>query len=171
MWEIEEPLIYTLANGGRLKIPKSILEQFSLFVQKEPHIPESGGVLLGRFIKGTNDIVLDAMTVPEESDTQERCFFRREKEPHQTMIDTYWKRTKGTGHYLGEWHTHPENYPQPSSTDYRNWIQLLQVASYYGTTLIYIIIGIKEIVVYQGSNKNLSIQKLQLWQPKPTKDL
>lgn len=171
MWKIEEPLIFSLVNGGRLKIPKSILEQFSLFVQREAHIPESGGILLGRFIKGTNDIVLDAMTEPKEFDTQEPYFFRREKEPHQTIINTYWKETKGTGHYLGEWHTHPENYPQPSSTDFKNWIVLLQTASYYGTALIYIIIGIKEIVVYQGSNKNLGIQKLELWQPKPVKDL
>lgn len=171
MWKIEEPLIYILENGGRLKVPTSILEQFNLFVQSEFYIPESGGVLLGRFIKDTDDIVLDVISIPQEFDTQKRCFFRREKEPHQTIIDTYWQRTKGTGHYLGEWHTHPENYPHPSSTDFKNWIELLQVASYYGTTLIYIIIGIKEIVVYQGSNQNLTIQKLKLWQPKLTKGL
>lgn len=126
---------------------------------------------MGRFIKNTNDIVLDQITIPQFSDTQERCFFRREKEPHQTMIDTYWKQTKGTGHYLGEWHTHPENYPQPSTTDFRNWKELLDTASYYGASLIYIIIGIKEIVVYQGTEHNSTIQKLQIWEPKPTKDL
>lgn len=142
-----------------------------MFVQNELYVPESGGILLGRFIKNTEDIVLDAISVPKEFDTQERCFFRREKEPHQTIINRYWGKTKGTGHYLGEWHTHPEDYPQPSSTDFKNWLELLQVASYYGTTLLYIIIGIKEIVVYQGFNQNLTIQKLQLWQPKPTKDL
>lgn len=49
MWKIEESLIFSLMNGGRLKIPKSILGQFSLFVQREAQIPESGGVLLGPY--------------------------------------------------------------------------------------------------------------------------
>ena len=65
MWKIEEPLIFSLVNGGRLKIPKSSLEQFSLFVQREAHIPESGGVLLGRFIKGTNDILCPEWPIPQ----------------------------------------------------------------------------------------------------------
>uniref|UniRef100_UPI003CED28D9 Mov34/MPN/PAD-1 family protein n=1 Tax=Enterobacter cloacae complex sp. 280C5 TaxID=3395861 RepID=UPI003CED28D9 len=30
-------------------------------------------------------------------------------------------RSDGFLVYLGEWHTHPEDFPQPSSTDLRSW--------------------------------------------------
>jgi integrative and conjugative element protein (TIGR02256 family) len=32
-----------------------------------------------------------------------------------------WIRTSGTLDYLGEWHTHPEDTPRPSSIDRQQW--------------------------------------------------
>lgn len=35
-----------------------------------------------------------------------------------------WRASRGTVRYLGEWHTHPEDYPIPSGLDRSEWRRL-----------------------------------------------
>ena len=45
---------------------------------------------------------------------------------HQEAIDDAFKKSNGEWHYLGEWHTHPEDVPNPSMTDYTSWHKSLK---------------------------------------------
>lgn len=129
-----------------MKITKNALDIFSKYIQDNCFKREAGGILLGRMIVDTEDIVIDLVTEPQKNDIRKRRFFRRNNE-HQQIIDREWHKSKGTCNYLGEWHTHPEKVPIPSSVDLENWIKQLHVANYEGSGLFFIIVGIKETEV------------------------
>ena len=43
---------------------------------------------------------------------------------HAAIALARWTGSQGTVRYLGEWHTHPEDHPQPSGLDRLEWIRL-----------------------------------------------
>ncbi|WP_300454674.1 Mov34/MPN/PAD-1 family protein [Accumulibacter sp.] len=43
---------------------------------------------------------------------------------HEAIALARWTASQGTIRYLGEWHTHPEDYPQPSDLDRSEWNRL-----------------------------------------------
>lgn len=135
-----------------LTISNCVLKVFEMYLQKEPSKSEAGGVLIGRIISKNDDILVDAITVPNNDDIRERFFFFRKKKKVQKIINKYWKKSSGTKIYLGEWHTHPENVPQPSDYDYRNWKNISVNAIYEQNFLIFIIIGIEEIGCWMFKN-------------------
>jgi integrative and conjugative element protein (TIGR02256 family) len=57
-----------------------------------------------------------------------------------------WKESKGLVRYIGEWHTHPQNHPTPSSIDLREW-QQLAVDRHDGRPLLAVIVGCQDLHV------------------------
>ncbi len=55
-------------RGGVLKIGEDALLQMRSYVQDDRRKPEAGGILLGRFVIGTADVVIDQVTVPMPGD-------------------------------------------------------------------------------------------------------
>ena len=78
---------------------------------------EAGGILLGQ-IKNSN-IYIVSISVPSSHDRASRYTFRRNKEKAQIIIDHEFANSNKKTIYIGEWHTHPEKHPKPSSTDLR----------------------------------------------------
>lgn len=76
---------------------------------------EVGGILLGRIF--SSHIVVDKATKPQLLDISNMFSFIRNPFGHQQSINKAWKSSQGTVNYLGEWHTHPELYPKPSTDD------------------------------------------------------
>jgi len=95
------------------------------YVQDVPTKPEAGGVLLGRHILETGDIIVDLITEPMPSDRQGRFRFFRARRPHQAAIDRAWRASGGTYTYLGEWHTHPEQLLLEFKREHEQRIRLL----------------------------------------------
>jgi len=160
MWIIED-IIYELPNGGRLKLSSEALEQMSKYIQDERKKTEGGGVILGRFIIETNDIVIDFVTEPMPGDKRSRTRFKRGVKNHQAIIDKYWYISNGTINYLGEWHTHPEPIPNPSFIDVKSWKKMLSYDKFDSQCLYYIIIGTNEIGVWEGDRKALKFIQLK----------
>lgn len=105
---------------------------------------------MGRYINETRDVVVDAVTEPMRGDQQSRARFFRHRKGHQEAIDEAWKRSLGTTAWLGEWHTHPEPDPHPSSTDIAEWNRKL-VADAYPDALFFLIAGTHRIRVWEGA--------------------
>ncbi len=84
-------------------------------IQLLPWTHESGGQLFGK-IDGWNVIVSEA-TGPNPEDTHSRVSFVFDVQTaNKEIADRF-----GRGlHYLGDWHTHPETFPQPSLQDRQN---------------------------------------------------
>lgn len=157
----QKELKYLTSNMGTIKISEPVKNSFLNHVQNEEDIPESGGVLLGRLIKDSKDIIIDIITVPTLGDKQKRNSFVRGAKMHQKIIDSVWEKSNGTCNYLGEWHTHPENYPSPSRIDIKDWKKHLVRNTFSSLFLYYIIVGIKEINVWEGNRRTLKIKKLK----------
>jgi integrative and conjugative element protein (TIGR02256 family) len=110
---------------------------------------EAGGILLGRLIEATDDVIVDEVTSPNKADRRGRFFFFRKRNTTQQRINTAWKESAHTRVYLGEWHTHPEDDPSPSGVDIENWSRIGRTARYEQEFLFFIIVGITTIRVWE----------------------
>lgn len=154
-------MIVNRQQFGRLKINDDVIQIMEQCSQKTiENQKEYCGVLLGREIINTSNIIIDKITEPSEDDIQKRFYFFRDKKYHQKKIIEEWKKSDGTCNYLGEWHTHLEDVPNPSSTDIKEWKKALKKFKFDGNELFFIIIGIKEIAIWEGNKLDLSIRKL-----------
>jgi integrative and conjugative element protein (TIGR02256 family) len=110
---------------------------------------EAGGLLVGRHLLNRVDIIVDGITEPLPGDRRTRLSFFRAPQKHQSALDLAWQVSEGTETYLGEWHTHPEEVPTPSTTDLRNWKRKLRV-DVYSDVLFFVIVGTHALVVWEG---------------------
>lgn len=99
---------------------------------------EAGGLLLG--LRRASNIEVKWLTVPQKSDMRKRFGFVREVIGHAATALLRWSETGFTADYIGEWHTHPEQYPTPSSTDISEWSRL-EAARTDNRPLFFLIIG------------------------------
>lgn len=155
-----EVLIFQKGDGGRFKIDKYALQKIKRYLQIKKDSPEAGGVLLGRYIIDSNDIVVDDVTVPMANDMRHRCFFLRRKRLHLKIAIKRWLESKGTCNYLGEWHTHPEAIPIPSYVDIKEWGRLLKSAIFDNDCLYFIIAGTEKIKIWEGNKYTMEIREL-----------
>ena len=163
MWGMmrEEGLLFHRAGGGLVKVAPAALAQLLLFRQLEPDSTEAGGVLLGRHIVGCRDMVIDEVTVPMQEDRRLRLAFHRSQTGHQKVIDARWLDSEGTCHYLGEWHTHPETAPTPSSVDLADWRRRLSVDQFEGDSLLFLIVGTRELRAWEGLRHSYALRGLR----------
>ncbi|MGN4300695.1 Mov34/MPN/PAD-1 family protein [Bacillus cereus group sp. BCN31] len=153
-------VIYNIGSNERLKISNGVLEGLKKYRQFDIEATEAGGVLLGRFLNDSNDVIIDSLTEPLEKDIRKRCYFKKHLEDHQKMVDKIWRDSKGTCNYLGEWHTHPEKHPTPSWHDKREWRKVLKNTKCDSKTLFFVIVGTESIGVWIGSRTELKIEAL-----------
>lgn len=136
-------------NGGTVLIGAVAEELLNAHRQDRPGLAESGGVLLGRLIVESEDIVIDEATGPQRADRATRYRFFRAKSPTQRLVDRAWALSQGTRNYLGEWHSHPEDHPLPSGVDRENWVELGQKVVRTQPTLFFAIVGRKETKLWE----------------------
>ena len=108
--------------------------------QLEPTTDEAGGILLGRILDG-GVMVVDTVTGPGGGDRATRFGFRRSKRRAQRAVDRSWHESAGYTNYLGEWHTHPEDVPNPSHVDLGNWSKILVRTQCEQDSLLFLIVG------------------------------
>lgn len=96
-------------------IAPSVRDRVESFLHSDAGLLEAGGILLG-FRRDPHLEVLDA-TLPSEHDVRRRYQFIRRSRSHQLQATKAWRESGRTMDYLGEWHTHPESHPRPSTID------------------------------------------------------
>lgn len=155
-------LVYQVTPQQRLIIVQSALEKMLSFAQHRWWQREAGGVLLGRHLLDSHDLVVDEVTTPQSGDRRSRFgFFRSQR--HEALAQDRWTHQAGTGAYLGLWHTHPEADPTPSSVDRKDWEQAVSGDGFDGDRLFFPIIGTSRIRVWtlsrNGTFKELKESK------------
>lgn len=98
------------------------LETFRQHVQSSDADREAGGLLLGS-VHGAH-LRIEQATVPTAWDKRFRYLFERMPFGHEAIALSRWTASQGTIRYLGEWHTHPEDIPNPSGLDRSEWNRL-----------------------------------------------
>lgn len=161
---MQEPieLIFTLSNGGRLKLTLDAFYRMVNYIQYNKEDNEGGGVLLGRLILNSKNIVIDRVSIPMIADKRSRYSFIRNAKQHQRIIDRAWIKSSGTCNYLGEWHTHPESNPDPSNVDLKNWKNRLKEDTYFSRYLYFIILGTKRFHVWEGDRRTMMFKRLKI---------
>ncbi|WP_080756116.1 Mov34/MPN/PAD-1 family protein [Pseudomonas brassicacearum] len=90
--------------------------------QTKPSTTEAGGILLGNRAGGHIHVI--SATGPLSNDKRARLSFDRLDTGHQKAAHHAWASSGGTVDYVGDWHTHPQSIPTPSSKDYVEWKKL-----------------------------------------------
>lgn len=155
-----KPLYFLRVDGSRLKIAPDALARMLAFRQSRKRAPEAGGVLVGRHLHAGGHVIVDAVTQPMSGDVATRCSFHRSREPHQRAIDEAWSRSGGRSVYLGEWHTHPEPDPRPSSVDLGDWRRRLRDDEVEAPYLFFAIVGLEQVSVWEGFRPDGPLQQL-----------
>lgn len=143
-------LLFKVTSMQRLIITSQAIEQLLAYVQRRCWQRESGGVLLGRHLLDSEDVVVDEVTSPQSSDRRTRFSFFRSKK-HEDIARERWLAEANTLAYLGLWHTHPEDSPTPSAVDLEDWQQAVANDTFDGARLFFPIVGRKEIRVWTRS--------------------
>lgn len=141
---------YVRPNGGAVEISAPALAALTQVRQVDDGAPEGGGVLLGRLIVNTEDVVVDEITLPGPKDVRARYWFKRSRTSAQPRVVAAWRESTGTRIYLGDWHSHPEDHPTPSCVDRRDWNRVLQRAVYEQDFLLFAIVGRRSIAIWEG---------------------
>lgn len=123
-------------SGTKLLIESPLLERLAAFRQIASSTPEAGGILMG-YRRGPHTHVTEA-TLPSRGDIQCRLGFFRHAIHHQRVALRRWSETDQTLDYVGEWHTHPEENPVPSSIDLRHWRDIAAVSA---RPMVFVIVG------------------------------
>jgi len=143
-------LVFRVSRNQRLIFVAGAVQQMLAFRQRSWWQAEAGGVLLGRHLLDTDDIVVDEVTTPQNSDRRSRFSFFRSKK-HGRIAQNRWAEEASTLAYLGVWHTHPEADPTPSGVDRQDWKQALSTDTFHGNQLFFPIVGIERIRVWSMS--------------------
>lgn len=121
-----------------LHFKPEVLEVFERHIQVADADSEAGGLLLGT-VHG-EDLMIEQATTPTERDRRFRCLFERMPFGHAAVASALWIKSAGQTRYLGEWHTHPEDYPIPSGLDRSEW-KRVSSARLDGRPLLAVIVG------------------------------
>lgn len=110
-------------SSQRIVITPQVVDHMATHRQLAWFAREAGGQLFGSI--SASEVVVSAATGPYRGDQRWWSSYRSNAKAAQSAIDQHAK--KGL-FYLGEWHTHPEEYPTASAAD-RDAMTRLRTAS------------------------------------------
>jgi integrative and conjugative element protein (TIGR02256 family) len=130
------PRSYKLSESDQvIVLSDSVLDLFSAYRQKGDQ-PEAGGMLFVRF--EFPDIIVEEASPPGKGDKRWRTLFI----PCRKIQRRYIKQKYEEGlHFIGEWHTHPQNTPTPSSLDLRSMEDSFVKSQHELNRFIMIVVG------------------------------
>lgn len=127
-----------------LSLAEPVIAVFQRHIQARTSDCEAGGLLLGT-VHGSSLAVTEA-TIPTTWDTRLQYFFERMPFGHGSIAQARWKASGGMVRYVGEWHTHPQDYPYPSGLDRTEW-NTLSRRRVDGRPMLAVIVGRKDLYV------------------------
>lgn len=150
---VNKELVFKALDESLVVISTEVANILLSYRQLSDSSPESAGVLIGE--RRDIHIVITRLSEPSICDIRSRFMVDRISKHHQKAIDDAFRKSNGELHYLGEWHTHPENVPKPSMTDYTSWHKNLNSE----LPLILIIAGRTHFWVGKKIQNNIEVLK------------
>lgn len=114
-------MTFTDENNHLTVLLSGVIDRLLQYRQFSPTSKEAAGVLIGE--RRGQHLVIKRISEPSVGDKRSRHSVDRCGPGHQTAVDEAFAQSDGTLRYLGEWHTHPEDFPSPSSTDESSWMK------------------------------------------------
>lgn len=149
-----EELLFNVPGTVQIIFDSNVIDHFLVHRQDSPSAKEAGGQLFARIQHTEWHIVL--ATGPRKIDWRSRIGFRPDRKAEQDEIQRFFRRGL---HYVGDWHTHPEMIPNPSSRDLQSMNDLVMRSIHELPGLLLVIVGIDKsesglwVSVHMGSNR------------------
>ncbi len=144
--ELQDGIVISYSPYHMVCFSNKVIEKLKTFIQISPSSAEAGGLLIG-YKRGMHFEITD-ITYPYKGDIRNRFFFERKDKKHINKLKYLQKFSSGKKGFLGEWHTHPEKNPSPSSLDLTEW---KKTVSYNDDILLFLIVG-EETIYIQTSD-------------------
>lgn len=129
-----------ISRDGCVLIDRTVLTTLQATAEDARFRHEVGGVLIG-FQRPPHLHICGAST-PQARDRASPLHFHRSPEGHQDFAEAAWRRSGGHITYLGEWHSHPQDRPVPSSIDRGSWARTRHLQ---GRPLVFLIVGHEDL--------------------------
>jgi integrative and conjugative element protein (TIGR02256 family) len=133
-------LIVFCPNVGSIVITPDVLDHFAAHRQLVPCAKEAGGQLFAKI--EVDRWVIQAATGPKPSDFRSRFGFRWSRKEAQKEIDAQF--SVGL-HYVGDWHTHPEEKATPSRTDLKSMTERVALSDHKLPGFVMCIVGTADL--------------------------
>jgi len=101
---------------------------------------ETGGILIGYYSNNNQTAIVCEATPPPNDSQKGRNWFWRGVTGLRSLLLDRWNENRKT-YYIGEWHYHPAQVIEPSTTDLKQMIGISKSTRYYCSEPILIIIG------------------------------
>ncbi|WP_334151201.1 Mov34/MPN/PAD-1 family protein [Hyphomicrobium sp.] len=129
-------VLYLEAPPIEASFSSEVLQHFQKNKQDAFWKSEAGGQLFAR-INGKSWEIIKA-TGPRRSDYRRRFHFFPSRKDDQAEINISF--SDGL-HYVGDWHTHPEDSPTPSSLDLSSMVDLVKSSKHQLPGFLMVIVG------------------------------
>jgi len=130
-------LSYSIPGSDQiLFIELVVLEHLMLYQQLSDTDREAGGQLFGYFDQNT--VVISVVTDPKPNDLRSRFSFIPNRRAERREIE---RMHSANLHFIGDWHTHPEPRPVPSSRDIRTMNDLFTRSTHQLGAMVMLIVG------------------------------
>ena len=131
-------LRFRLPNGlGSLVLSPTVLTHFEAHKQLKCLASEAGGQLFATF---ENWSIMNIVDVTGPRPTDKRSMFRYQPDRIAENAEIREQFARGL-HFVGDWHTHKQRVPMPSSTDENSIRELVQRSSYDLAGFVLVVVG------------------------------
>lgn len=121
---------------GKIELSDSVLECFDRNRQKRMWSAEAGGQLFCRF--SGDAILVEAASGPKRKDKRNRYSFWPDRQNEQKDIEIQFSAGL---HYIGDWHTHPEDIPEPSGVDLHKMQAIFRKSDHQLKGMLLVVVG------------------------------
>jgi len=123
---------------GVIELSDDVLATFNRHRQTKFWSKEAGGQLFYREVAGK--ACVEYATEPGQGDRRSRFAFWPARQKEQKEINQLF--AKGL-HYVGDWHTHPEDSPSPSGDDTSKMMGIFKKSEHVLAGMLMVIVGRK----------------------------
>ena len=128
---------YPIGDSGQTLVFHShVVEHFLRYRQHYRWAKEAGGQLFAVFDQAEIKVIMS--TGPRLTDQRTRYSYIPDRKVEQAEIDYFYK--KGL-HFIGDWHTHAERVPVPSSNDLVNAKDCVVRSTHALQGFVFVIVG------------------------------
>lgn len=133
-------LVYPVGSTGEvIVLVDSVVAHVTQFAQHDSQANEAGGQLFARLEE--NRVIVAEATGPRPTDYCSRASFRPDRSAERKEIKSYHRRGL---HFVGDWHTHPEPVPTPSTTDVASITECYSRSIHSLGAFVLLIVGTKD---------------------------
>lgn len=146
-----------MPNGKVVDILSQVFNVIEKYLQEGKLSNESGGYIVGYQNNISGNITLEDASHPYDFDVKCRTKFVIKDPRHRVFL---FKSKLKKSYYMGVWHTHPESIPTPSTTDWQDWFETVNLDRTGCGYVFFLIAGIDGARMWVGDLESKKITEI-----------